>query len=106
MDYCLKNDADPNYHYEFGITPFMQACKNCSGDIMELFLDRDIDLNLQDCDGNTCLMHAVTGDNSAALDYLEEADFDIKNNEGLTAEDIAYERCDKEVLSFFRFLNK
>ena len=55
--------------------------------MLRLLLNKGLNPNLQDHDGNTALHYAIAGKilNSASLLIEREAKEDIENNDGLTA---------------------
>ena len=79
------------------------AVEECDLDKVKYLLDKDVDINATDKDGNTVLILASAPyDNiiEEALPYLEllqlllsapNIKLNIENNEGLTALDVAYE---------------
>lgn len=60
------------------------AVRSGSATIVEYLLNQDIDINIQDIEGNTSLMEAVENKNIKIINLLLEkkADVNIKNNEG------------------------
>ena len=89
----LQYGANVNTVDQQGRHVLSHACMNAKEDIVRLICtvaDQDVDLNLQDLDGNTPLMHSVRTGNVDLVKFLLnelkkfQVDIDVRNHEDRT----------------------
>lgn len=82
-----------------GHTPFMVASFRGRQDRMKSLLLKNADINIQDTQGWTALMHAVNCDDAETVEFLlkEGADPNIKNYCDKSAVALAYEQGKKQI---------
>ena len=83
----IRQGADPNAKHSCrGMSALHIATINGNKDVVMLLQARDIDINIQDKDGNTALHHAVSSNNLDILKTLlmHKPDINIQNRIGQT----------------------
>lgn len=108
----LQYGANVNTVDQKGRHVLSQACMNEKEDIVRLLCNvanQDVDLNLQDFEGNTPLMHSVRTGNAGLVKFLLDelnmfqVDIDVRNHEDRTpyleAKRLGYEHCAKILLT-------
>lgn len=108
----LQHGANVNTVDQQGRHVLSHACMNAKEDIVRLICtvaDQDVDLNLQDLDGNTPLMHSVRTGNVDLVKFLLnelkkfQVDIDVRNHEDRTpyleAKRLGHENCAKILLT-------
>ncbi len=93
VNMLIKHHADINLQDNKGNTALMRAVSS-SNKTTQTLLKTDIDVNQKDSSGDTALMVAARDNNIKVIIILVKAgaDASIKNNAGLTANDIAKPR--------------
>ncbi|HQB83293.1 MAG TPA: ankyrin repeat domain-containing protein, partial [Candidatus Rifleibacterium sp.] len=76
-------------------------------DVLALLLEYGVLLDRRDDSGNTALMHAVEDGSIEAVKALiaAGADTNLKNEAGLTLQQIAADADEPELVEFFKHLN-
>ena len=71
-------------------------------DVLQFFLDKGVDVNLQDADGNTPFMNAVRGNDLQMIKLLQPYvnSINLKNNNGHSALTYAFSRNSVETVEF------
>lgn len=108
----LQYGANVNTVDEQGRHVLSHACMNAKEDIVRLICtvaDQDVNLNLQDLDGNTPLMHSVRTGNVDLVTFLLnelkkfQVDIDVRNHEDRTpyleAKRLGHENCAQILLT-------
>ncbi|OUM52660.1 hypothetical protein BVG19_g1866 [[Candida] boidinii] len=93
------NAKDPN-----GYTPIHAAVSYGHIELLRYLISKGGDINIQDVDGDTPLHHAETVDVAKILINEFNANYKLKNNEGLTP--AKYQEEEDEFPELIEFLNK
>ena len=91
--YFLMDGIDVNARDNNGWTPLIRAASiNCTGDVAEILLKFNAEVNAIDKDRKSALMIAVINGNQPFVETLVQhgADLEIRNDYGRTAYEIAY----------------
>lgn len=96
------NSADPN-----GFTPIHAAASYNNLDLLRYLLNNGGDVNIQDSDGDTPLHHTENLGVVKVLIKEFNADYRIKNKEGLNAKEYFIQEDEfPELINFFQILEK
>lgn len=96
------NSADPN-----GFTPIHAAASYGNIELLDYLLNNGGDVNIQDSDGDTPLHHTESLDVVKLLIQKFNANYKIKNNDGLNVKDYFIEEDEfPELINFFEILEK
>jgi ankyrin repeat protein len=94
--------GSPDCKDDKGRTPVMVAAEAGDAALVGVCIEHNADVNAIDAEGETALMKAIYGGHLDVVKLLfsEEAALDMRNNEGLSALEIAQEMEHKAVVAF------
>ncbi len=101
--YLEKLGLDPNVTTEDGRTPLhILAYRNKDVEVFDFFLDRKIDINQRDKNGNTAFMNAATRNDIKTLKFLFKAGAEINtaNAKGVTPLMMALQNNAADIVEF------
>jgi ankyrin repeat protein len=99
----IEKGADINYQCSecCNRTTFLNCCARADNEMIQLLLNKGVNINQTDCEGINGLMYAIQKRNVEVIKFLIENKIDInyKDNKQKTAYDYALKTKNKEIIS-------
>ncbi len=101
--FLIKNGADLNYNNEMG-TPLMAAVVKNNLEIVNLLIDKNVNVELKDGNGTTALIYASMFKNHEVAKLLikAKANYETKDNRGNSAIDYAILADDDQLIQILK----